>query len=72
MRTIQKHLRIKKKEIAFFKFILEAYDGMAGMTTIDSASGHVVLNIAPGREDDAHTFLREMRHDMEIEDRDGF
>jgi len=63
LETIKKHFRVDRKKISFLQFILEAYDGIANLTTIDSASGHVVLNIAPGCENDVKTLLREIEND---------
>ena len=58
MKTIKKFLRIDRREICFLKFILEAYDGIATLTTIDPHQGIVLLRIAPGCEDEVETILR--------------
>lgn len=68
MKTINKHLRIDRREICFLKFILEAYDGIATLTTIDPHQGIVLLRIAPGCKDEVDTVLRDLRKDMIIED----
>ena len=68
MKTINKHLRIDRREICFLKFILEAYDGIATLTTIDAYRGIVLLRIAPGCEDEVETVLQDLRKDMIIED----
>lgn len=68
MKTINKHLRIDRREICFLKFIFEAYDGIATLTTIDAHQGIVLLRIAPGCEDEVDTVLRDLRKDMIIED----
>ncbi len=38
METIKKYYRIERKEICFLKFIFEAYDGIAMLTTVDPDS----------------------------------
>lgn len=68
MKTINKHLRIDRREICFLKFIFEAYDGIATLTTIDAHQGIVLLRIAPGCKDEVDTVLRDLRKDMIIED----
>lgn len=68
MKTIKKHLRIDRKEICFLKFILEAYDGIATLTTIDAYRGVVLLRIAPGCEDEVETVLQDLKKNMMMED----
>lgn len=61
METIKKYLRIDRREISFLKFIIEAYDGIASLTTVDSDSGVVRLQIAPGCEDDVEIVLKDLK-----------
>lgn len=68
MKTIKKILRVNRREICFIKFILEAYDGIATMTTIDAHQGIVMLRIAPGCEDDVEAVLQGLKNDMIIDD----
>lgn len=67
MKTIQKYYRVDRKKIYFIKFILEAYDGIATLTTIDSAMGLVKLCIAPDCEKDVDTVLDGLKKDIMIE-----
>ena len=48
MKTLVRHYRVDRRQIAFLRFIIEAYDGAAGLTTVDPAKGIVRLYIAPG------------------------
>ena len=68
MKTIKKFLRVDRREICFIKFILEAYDGIATMTTIDAHQGVVMLRIAPGCEGDVEAVFQGLKKDMLIED----
>lgn len=68
MKTIKKYLRIDRREICFLKFILEAYDGIATLTTIDPHQGIVLLRIAPGCEDEVETILRDLKRNIIIDD----
>ncbi len=68
MITIKKYLRIDRREISFLKFILEAYDGIATLTTIDPHQGIVLLRIAPGCEDEVKTILQDLKKDIIIDD----
>lgn len=68
MKTIIKHLRVDRREICFLKFILEAYDGIATLTTVDAQQGIVMLRIAPGCEGDVEGVLQDLKKDIIIED----
>ena len=68
MITLKKYLRIDRREICFLKFILEAYDGIATLTTIDPHQGVVLLRIAPGCEDEVETILQDLKRDIIIDD----
>ena len=68
LETIKKFLRVDRREICFIKFILEAYDGIATMTTIDAHQGVVMLRIAPGCEGDVEAVFQGLKKDMLIED----
>ena len=68
LETLKKFLRIDRREIFFFKFILEAYDGIATLTTIDAHQGIVLLRIAPGCEGDVEAVLQDLKKDIMIDD----
>ena len=65
--TIKKRYRVDRRKIAFIRFILEAYDGLAIVTTLDSETGLVEFQIAPGCEQDVATILHDLKKDMLIE-----
>ncbi len=48
LRTTQHLYRVDRRDISFLRFILEAYDGMAVVTTRDAAMGIVSVTVAPG------------------------
>ena len=65
--TIKKYYRIDRREISFLKYILEAYDGLAVLTTVDSEKGIIVVNIAPGCEADVEMILQDLKKNVMIE-----
>ena len=67
MKTIARHYRVDRRQIAFLKFIFEAYDGVAVLTTLDADAGIVVLRIPPGCDREAEMILREIEKDILIE-----
>lgn len=67
METIKHYYRVDRREIAFIRFIFEAYDGIAVLRTLDRERGIVALNIAPGCEGEVDLILRDLKHDILIE-----
>lgn len=67
MRSIEKYYRVHRRDIAFVKFIFEAYDGIAMLTTLDAKSGLVSLSIPPGCEPDTDEVLAELKKSVRIE-----
>ena len=67
MQTATKYLRIDRREIAYFKFIIEAYDGIAVVSTLDPMAGIIKLSIAPGCETDVERVLQDLKKDVMIE-----
>ncbi len=47
-------LTISPRRIAFFKFILEGYDGLAILSTLDAGSGRVLLRFPTCRQAEVH------------------
>jgi len=68
LKTIKKYYRIERKEICFLKFIFEAYDGIATLTTVDSELSVVMFHIASSCEDDVEMILHDLQKDMMIEE----
>ncbi len=67
MEIIKKYYQVDKKEIAYMKFILEAYEGISILTTIDSNDGIIVLRIAPGCLEEVEIVLNDLRKTISIE-----
>jgi len=67
LETISKYYRVDRREICFLRFIFEAYDGIAILTTIDSSSGFVVLHISPGCEETVEMVLQDLKKEIMIE-----
>jgi hypothetical protein len=61
MRTIQRVFRVHRSQIAYIKFIFEAYEGIASLSTIDADAGLISVNIAPGCEQAVADLMTELR-----------
>jgi hypothetical protein len=67
MQTTVRHYRIERCDIAFFRFVLEGYDGAAVLTTLNAARGIVRLRIAPGCLSLVSSLVESLSHDIRIE-----
>jgi len=68
LETIQRYYRVDRRKIAFLRFIFEAYDGIAGLTTIDPERGIISLHIAPGCENDVEFILQDLKKEILIDE----
>ena len=67
MDTHSRYFRIRREDIAYFKFIIESYEGMAVVRTKDPHEAIVELMIAPGWERDVDLVLEGLRQEMPIQ-----
>ena len=65
--TIRQLYCIERKAICFFRFILEAYDGIAILETIDPKTGLIALHIAPGCEEMVDGIIEDLSVDYLVE-----
>ena len=49
------------------RFILEAYEGIAVLTTVDAQAGIVVIHVPPGCEADVNLVMEGLKQDILIE-----
>jgi hypothetical protein len=67
LQTVRKKFRVDTSQISFLKFILEAYEGMAQLTTLDPGSGIVEIYVAPGCMKDFEKIVKDLKKQMLIE-----
>jgi hypothetical protein len=67
MDTHSKYLRLHRQDIAYFKFIIESYEGIAVVRTKDPHEAIVELMVAPGWESDMEEVLEGLRKEIPIE-----
>ena len=67
MDTQSRYFRVRRQDIAYFKFIVESYEGMAVVRTKDPHEAVVELMVAPGWEEDVEQVLDGLRREMTIE-----
>jgi len=67
MDTQSRYFRLYRKDIAYFKFIIESYDGMAVVRTKDPYEAIVELMVAPGWERDVDEVIEGLQREIKIE-----
>jgi hypothetical protein len=67
MDTHSRYFRVRPEDIAYFKFIIESYEGIAVLRTKDAREAIVELMVAPGWEEDVSQVLEGLKEEMTIE-----
>ncbi|HQN19459.1 MAG TPA: DUF4911 domain-containing protein [Syntrophobacteraceae bacterium] len=66
-RTCSKHhLILSPREIHMLRFILEAYEGLGLITTLDPHLGLIELNVAPGCEEEVAQILVSEEENLQL------
>ena len=67
MRQTDKYLlSIERKEICYLQWIIESYDGMASMRTINSVNGEIEISIAPKCKEDVVSLVKSLQKEGSI------
>ena len=67
MDTRSIYFRVRREDIAYLKFILESYEGMAVLRTTDPHEAVVELMVAPGWEKDVEEVIDGLKKEIPIE-----
>lgn len=70
----ERYFQINRRDIAYFRFILEAHEGLATLSTLDARNGTVVLSIPECLEEDVDSLLTALGEEIvmtEIDDPAG-
>jgi hypothetical protein len=67
MDTVQWHFKINSRDIAYMKFVLESYEGLGMLRTIDPKSGIVEVMVPPGLEKDMEMVLDGLGEEIPME-----
>ena len=65
--TVKRYYRVDRGQIHFLKFVLEGYDGVAVLRTIDPQEGLVVLQIGPGCQSMVDMIIQDLERHIRIE-----
>lgn len=64
---IERYFRVNRCDMVFLKFILEPYEGMNMMSTVDNRAGIIRIAIMPGFEKDMDSLLAELGQQVMLE-----
>lgn len=67
MECLTKYYRVDRREIAYIKFVIESYDGVGLLSTVEPKSGVVVLRIPPGCEELIDDIISDLKETILIE-----
>jgi hypothetical protein len=67
LETTKRYYRVDRRQIAFLRFIFEAYDGIAVVETLDARKGIVLLHVAPGCVPEVDEVLQDLKKEILIE-----
>jgi hypothetical protein len=66
VKTTRRCYRVDRHQISFVKFILEAYDNVAVLSTLDPRQGMVQVIIAPGCETMVDGIMTGLAEDIDV------
>ena len=66
LKTTRRCYRVDRCQISFIKFILEAYDNLAVMSTLDANHAMVQIAIAPGCETMVDGIINSLAGEFEV------
>lgn len=64
---IERYFKVLRRDMVYLKFILEAYEGMNVMSTVDNRAGIIRIAIMPGFVADMDNLLAELGQQVPLE-----
>jgi hypothetical protein len=65
--VIFRYFKVRHRDMVYLKFILEAYEGMNVMSTVDNVAGIIRIAIMEGFEADLDGLLAELGQQVSME-----
>ena len=66
MDVVRQYIQIARKNLALFQFILEGYEGMVSVTTLDPRAAMVEISVLPGFFSESMDVLAALQKDFEF------
>jgi hypothetical protein len=64
--VIKRNLKLERRNIAYIKYILEGYEGLATITTVDRDKSVIQLSILPDFASDVDGILEALKREIDI------
>jgi hypothetical protein len=65
---IKKYFKLKRKDIALVQFIIEGYEGIARVTTIDPQTAIIQISIIPDFISDMNSIIKDLKNKYKMEE----
>jgi hypothetical protein len=65
---INKYFKLKRKDIALVQFIIEGYEGMATVTTINPQTAIIQISIIPDFISDISAVIKDLKNKFKMEE----
>ena len=69
MNVSRKYYRVNPRDICFIRYVFEAHDGLAVISTLSDARDTIVLRIAPGCEEEVEAVVNGLKRELSIDER---
>jgi hypothetical protein len=66
MNTIQRYFAVNHQDMAYLKFIVESYEGLAVIRTVDRAKGIMEWMIPPDRVAEVEALVNSLKEEISI------
>ena len=66
MNTIHKYFRVDPRDMAYVRFVVESYDGLAVLRTVDPREGIVEWMIPPDRMDEVDELIHSLQNEVAL------
>ncbi len=64
--VLKKYLKLNRKHIAYVQFLIESYEGLATVTTVDKNAAIIKLSIMPDFVSDIDLILDDLRKELDF------
>jgi DNA-directed RNA polymerase subunit F len=65
-RPFKKFLKLNRKDISYVQFLIESYEGLAAVTTVDEKVAIIKLSIMPDSVSDVDKILDSIRKEVDF------
>ncbi len=66
--SVKRFFTVKRSDIAYLRFIIESYEGLATLSTVDAKNGLVSLSIPPCFASEADRLVRALENEIAIKE----